>query len=356
VPTEVVGPPECVRRRLPGARAHDSRKRVRCASSVGLQVLNGQALRASGAGARRERLRSSRSASRPRSLSLYIACPVRGSTAVGSKNSTRNAISQAGRTRDSSMLRSQHNRSSRVLRVPASSPRRSRSVRSEPWDRSVALAGWRWRFCIRAGPSSPEPSIAMTRPRSRRANLRCVPGRRGADGCRAHRRDDLASAVLFDGPVSPMRATIGRRVPDHGEWVIEPKWDGIRALAHVCPDGPFSPLTPHRGTRASVVGPGPLPNREGGGCLALGRQLGVTAGGQILRSPRRRAAAAPTAGRRGAALLAGDRRRPASRIGRAVVSHRRVHARRRCRGRDHLRWGVPSRQKMPISTPVKRRT
>jgi ATP-dependent DNA ligase len=35
-----------------------------------------------------------------------------------------------------------------------------------------------------------------------------------------------------------MLATIGHRVPDRVEWVLEPKWEGIRAPAHVCLGGP----------------------------------------------------------------------------------------------------------------------
>lgn len=44
--------------------------------------------------------------------------------------------------------------------------------------------------------------------------------------------------MLLDGPISPMLATPGRTLPDGGDWVLEPKWDGWRALAHVTLDGP----------------------------------------------------------------------------------------------------------------------
>jgi ATP-dependent DNA ligase len=44
--------------------------------------------------------------------------------------------------------------------------------------------------------------------------------------------------VLLDGPVSAMLATPGRSTPIDDGWVLEPKWDGWRALAHVAPTGP----------------------------------------------------------------------------------------------------------------------
>ena len=44
--------------------------------------------------------------------------------------------------------------------------------------------------------------------------------------------------MLLDGPISPMLATPGRALPEGDGWVLEPKWDGWRALAHVTPDGP----------------------------------------------------------------------------------------------------------------------
>jgi bifunctional non-homologous end joining protein LigD len=44
--------------------------------------------------------------------------------------------------------------------------------------------------------------------------------------------------VLLDGPIAPMLATPGQVPPSGGEWVLEPKWDGWRAIAHVTPDGP----------------------------------------------------------------------------------------------------------------------
>jgi hypothetical protein len=64
------------------------------------------------------------------------------------------------------------------------------------------------------------------------------------------------SIPLLNGPIAPMLATIGRQMPNGGEWVLEPKWDGIRALAHVCPDRPrlFT-----RGGRAPRPVPGDQP-------------------------------------------------------------------------------------------------
>ena len=47
-----------------------------------------------------------------------------------------------------------------------------------------------------------------------------------------------AAAVLLDGPIAPMLCTPGRSLPDGDGWVLEPKWDGIRAVAHVTEDGP----------------------------------------------------------------------------------------------------------------------
>ena len=44
--------------------------------------------------------------------------------------------------------------------------------------------------------------------------------------------------LLLDGPISPMLATPGRALPEGSGWVLEPKWDGWRALAHVTPNGP----------------------------------------------------------------------------------------------------------------------
>jgi bifunctional non-homologous end joining protein LigD len=44
--------------------------------------------------------------------------------------------------------------------------------------------------------------------------------------------------VLLQGPITPMLATLGRAVPEGDGWALEPKWDGIRCVAHICPDGP----------------------------------------------------------------------------------------------------------------------
>jgi bifunctional non-homologous end joining protein LigD len=45
-------------------------------------------------------------------------------------------------------------------------------------------------------------------------------------------------SVLLQGPVAPMLATPGRALPSGKGWVLEPKWDGWRVIAHVTPDGP----------------------------------------------------------------------------------------------------------------------
>jgi hypothetical protein len=39
--------------------------------------------------------------------------------------------------------------------------------------------------------------------------------------------------VLLDGPIAPMLCSPGREIPAGDGWVLEPKWDGIRAIAHV---------------------------------------------------------------------------------------------------------------------------
>ena len=44
--------------------------------------------------------------------------------------------------------------------------------------------------------------------------------------------------MLLDGPITPMLCTPGRALPEGEGWVLEPKWDGIRAVAHVTEDGP----------------------------------------------------------------------------------------------------------------------
>lgn len=44
--------------------------------------------------------------------------------------------------------------------------------------------------------------------------------------------------MLFDGPIAPMLCTPGRSLPEGDGWVLEPKWDGIRAVAHVTAAGP----------------------------------------------------------------------------------------------------------------------
>jgi ATP-dependent DNA ligase len=44
--------------------------------------------------------------------------------------------------------------------------------------------------------------------------------------------------VLLEGPIAPMLATPGRALPTGGEWVLEPKWDGWRALVHTTASGP----------------------------------------------------------------------------------------------------------------------
>src|SRR4051812_37406943 len=46
------------------------------------------------------------------------------------------------------------------------------------------------------------------------------------------------AAVLLEGPVSPMLATPGRALPTGDGWILEPKWDGWRALAHITAGGP----------------------------------------------------------------------------------------------------------------------
>ncbi len=43
--------------------------------------------------------------------------------------------------------------------------------------------------------------------------------------------------VLLEGPIAPMVATPGRAMPEGDRWVLEPKWDGWRAVAHVTGDG-----------------------------------------------------------------------------------------------------------------------
>ena len=44
--------------------------------------------------------------------------------------------------------------------------------------------------------------------------------------------------MLLDGPIAPMLCTPGRELPAGDGWVLEPKWDGIRATAHVTEQGP----------------------------------------------------------------------------------------------------------------------
>jgi bifunctional non-homologous end joining protein LigD len=44
--------------------------------------------------------------------------------------------------------------------------------------------------------------------------------------------------VLLDGPVAPMLCSPGRELPAGEDWVLEPKWDGIRAIAHITENGP----------------------------------------------------------------------------------------------------------------------
>jgi bifunctional non-homologous end joining protein LigD len=46
------------------------------------------------------------------------------------------------------------------------------------------------------------------------------------------------SDVLLDGPIAPMLCSAGRELPVGEGWVLEPKWDGIRAIAHVTEEGP----------------------------------------------------------------------------------------------------------------------
>jgi ATP-dependent DNA ligase len=44
--------------------------------------------------------------------------------------------------------------------------------------------------------------------------------------------------VLLDGPIAPMLCSPGRPLPAGDGCVLEPKWDGIRAIVHVTEDGP----------------------------------------------------------------------------------------------------------------------
>jgi bifunctional non-homologous end joining protein LigD len=44
--------------------------------------------------------------------------------------------------------------------------------------------------------------------------------------------------VLLDGPIAPMLCSPGRELPAGEDWVLEPKWDGIGATAHVTERGP----------------------------------------------------------------------------------------------------------------------
>jgi bifunctional non-homologous end joining protein LigD len=44
--------------------------------------------------------------------------------------------------------------------------------------------------------------------------------------------------VLLDGPISPMLCTPGRTLPDGDGWVLEPRSEGIRAIAHATTMGP----------------------------------------------------------------------------------------------------------------------
>ena len=44
--------------------------------------------------------------------------------------------------------------------------------------------------------------------------------------------------MLLDGPIAPMLCSPCRELPAGEGWVLEPKWDGIRAIAHVTDSGP----------------------------------------------------------------------------------------------------------------------
>ena len=44
--------------------------------------------------------------------------------------------------------------------------------------------------------------------------------------------------MLLDGPIAPMLCSPARDLPVGDGWVLEPKWDGIRAIAHVTEDDP----------------------------------------------------------------------------------------------------------------------
>jgi len=44
--------------------------------------------------------------------------------------------------------------------------------------------------------------------------------------------------VLLDGPIFPTLATPSRGIPDGPGWVLEPKRDGWRAIAHATANGP----------------------------------------------------------------------------------------------------------------------
>ena len=55
--------------------------------------------------------------------------------------------------------------------------------------------------------------------------------------------------MLLQGPVSPMLATSGRAIPDGAGWILEPKFDGWRLIAHVTPTAPAS----GHGTAAAIT-------------------------------------------------------------------------------------------------------
>jgi ATP-dependent DNA ligase len=64
--------------------------------------------------------------------------------------------------------------------------------------------------------------------------IRGCPGRAWTPG----HVDPKVGVVLLDGPIAPMLCTPGRALPGGEGRVLEPKWDGIRAVAHVTADGP----------------------------------------------------------------------------------------------------------------------
>lgn len=78
-----------------------------------------------------------------------------------------------------------------------------------------------------------------------------------------------------DGPVRPMLATKGERIPEGPDWVHEVKWDGVRMLCEVGSDG-YVRLTTRNGNDATVAWPDvarvPLPGR---GLLVDGEVIGL---------------------------------------------------------------------------------